>query len=50
MSETLLFTEPAAEVSGTRLWYTVVWLELFSSLGAASKFRLKDLKHVAVGI
>jgi hypothetical protein len=34
MSETLLFAEPATEVSGTRLWYTVVWLERFSSLGA----------------
>ncbi len=34
MSGTLLFAEPAAEVSGTRLWYTVVWLERFSHLGA----------------
>ncbi len=34
MSETLLFADPATEVSGTRRWYTVVWLERFSSLGA----------------
>ncbi len=34
MSGTQLFAEPAAEVSGTRLWYTVVWLERFNSLGA----------------
>ena len=34
MSETLLLAEPATEVSGTRPWYTVVWLERFSSLGA----------------
>ncbi len=29
-----LFAEPATEVSGTRPWYTFVWLERFSSLGA----------------
>ena len=34
MSETLLLAEPATEVSGTRPWYTVVWRERFSSLGA----------------
>ena len=34
MSETLLFAEPGTEVSGTRLWYTVVWLERLRSLGA----------------
>ncbi len=34
MSETLLFAEPATEVSGTRLCYAVIWHECFSSLGA----------------
>jgi hypothetical protein len=34
MSGTLLCAEPAAEMSSTRGWYTVVWLERLSCLGA----------------
>ncbi len=34
MSGTPHFAEPAAEMSGTRRGYTIVWLERFSCLGA----------------